>query len=236
MNSVKTGFDDYDEIFGELSGGQLIVIGGRPAMGKSTFAMNMVHNVCMDKSKSVLVFSLKTEGYHYVKRLIELNPRDKVSEWELEVDDTSGVTFEYIDNRIASMRHISLVVVDYLKLIEENDGEQRSTIVNKLSYLKRIAEKYEIPVIVSSQLSRACENRKDHRPVVSDLSQSKKVSEIADIIILLYRSDYYRRVDIQDDQKAEVIIVKHPLVKELPKTIEMTYNAVAGGFSNRTRK
>ena len=240
MNSVKTGFDDYDEIFGELSGGQLIVIGGRPAMGKSTFAMNIVHNVCMDKSKSVLVFSLEKEGYHYINRLISLNPRDKVSEWKLDIDDTSGITVEYIDNKISSMKHISMVVIDYLQLVSVSEAEAdlsySGEVIHILRDLKMLAEKYGMPVIVLSQLSRDCEKRDDHRPVISDISRSKKAKEIPDIIIMLYRDGYYRRVDVQDDQTAEIIIVKHPSVEELPRTIEMTYNAVAGGFSNRTRK
>ena len=163
-----------------------------------------------------------------------------MSEWKLDIDDTSGITVEYIDNKISSMKHISMVVIDYLQLVSVSEAEAdisySGEVIHILRDLKMLAEKYGMPVIVLSQLSRDCEKRDDHRPVISDISRSKKAKEIPDIIIMLYRDGYYRRVDVQDDQTAEIIIVKHPSVEKLPRTIEMTYNAVAGGFSNRTRK
>lgn len=91
-------------------------------------------------------------------------------------------------------------------------------------------------MLVLSNLSRSCEDREDHRPRLTDLGE--ETEKIFDEIILLYRADYYRRVDVQDDQEAEVIVVRHPCMEDIPKTIKLTYNCYAGGFTNRihTRK
>ena len=239
MNCIKTGFDEYDATFGGLEAGQLIVIAGRPAMGKSTLAMNIVHNVCVDKANSVLVITPKKEGYYYCKRLIELNPRDKISKWKLEVDDTKEVTVEYIDKRIAAMNQVSLVVIDYLQLMvggKKSNGKRWAQDKCILYGLKALSKKYEPPMLVLSNLSRSCEDREDHCPRLTDLGE--ETEKIFDEIILLYRADYYRRVDVQDDQEAEVIVVRHPCMEDIPKTIKLTYNCYAGGFTNRihTRK
>ena len=227
MNCIRTGFDDYDAIFGGLEAGRLTMIAGRPAMGKSTLAMNIVHNVCMEEGNSVIVFTPKKEGYLYCKRLIELNPRDKISKWSLEVDDTKELTVEYMNKRLSMMDQVSLVVIDYLQLI---GGDNRENILHDL---KALSEKYAIPFLILSNISRSCENREDHRPRLSDLVE-RIDAEIFDDIIMLYRADYYRNVDVQNDQEAELIVVKHPQIEGIPQTITLSYNSYAGGFTNCT--
>lgn len=176
---------------------------------------------------NIIVFTPKKEGYLYCKRLIELNPRDKISKWSLEVDDTKELTVEYMNKRLSMMDQVSLVVIDYLQLI---GGDNRENILHDL---KALSEKYAIPFLILSNISRSCENREDHRPRLSDLVE-RIDAEIFDDIIMLYRADYYRNVDVQDDQEAELIVVKHPQIEGIPQTITLSYNSYAGGFTNCT--
>ena len=118
-------------------------------------------------------------------------------------------------------------MIDYLQLI---GGDKRENILHDL---KALSEKYAIPFLILSNISRACENREDHRPRLSDLIE-RTDAEIFDDIIMLYRADYYRNVDVQDDQEAELIVVKHPHIEDIPKTITLSYNSYAGGFTNCT--
>ena len=272
---VLTGFHDLDDLIGGLQGGQIIVIAGRPAMGKTTMAMNIINNVCLESKQSVYVLSLEMSSEQFVKRLIGLSGEgdnnqiqngnideaawDKIiksskiiAESGLILDDMVGnETFEYFCDTLRRLRrenNVSLAVVEYIQLM--SCGQKTNTRNDEVTYimtgLKELAQELQIPIIVLSQVKKACEYREDHRPMLSDLRESVFRSNIPDIVIFLYRDEYYSndpyhpidyekyaecRYNTDMKKDAEVIIAKHPTVT-VPVTIHLSYDPIDGGFKN----
>jgi len=235
---LATGYRELDEMTsGGLHAGELVVIAGRPSMGKTTLSLNIAQNVAMRQNVPVAVFSLEVD-----RRQIAINllcrvgqvPAQKLRsvslsqrEWEslaqaatslsrlpIFVDDSAGLNTMAIRSRARRLKNrhkIGLVVVDYLQLLEmggeryENRQQEISAISRSL---KLLARELEVPVITVSQLSRAVESRESHKPRMSDLRESGAIEQDADLILLLYREEYYQPDKEEAKGKAEVIIAK----------------------------
>lgn len=235
---LATKFRDFDRITQGFQKGDLIILGARPAVGKTAFALNIATNVAHRNPEAVAFFSLEMPAEQLIKRCIsamggidgsllrnaEILKTDankyyaateRVSECNLYIDDTPGIK---INDLIAKARRLkqdhglSLIVVDYLQLIVGNGKESRQQEVSDISrQLKGLARELEVPLIALSQLSRSLEKRDDKRPMMSDLRESGAIEQDADIIIFLYREGYYdQKADKQQDTGiVEVNIAKH---------------------------
>ncbi|MGL4972113.1 MAG: replicative DNA helicase [Culicoidibacterales bacterium] len=236
ITGLTTGFTDLDNQTAGLHGGDLIIVGARPAMGKTAFALNIARNVTLKNDASVAIFSLEMGAEQLALRFLSaegkveseklrngklssddiafLNiARDNLANSKLFVDDTPGISIGEIRakcRRLKQEHGLNLVVIDYLQLIHGNiKGSNRQEEVSYISRsLKALARELEIPVIALSQLSRAVESRTDKRPMMSDIRESGSIEQDADIVAFLYRDDYYDRESETSDQ-IEIIIGKH---------------------------
>ena len=232
---IETGFYDLDKITGGLRNSDLIILAARPAMGKTALAMNIAANA--SKKVSVLVFSLEMSKEQLFQRILSATSRvefssirnRKVSNDDLEylldalklwddrklfVDDTGGLALSEMRmraRRIKKEHELGLIVVDYLQLIHDS-GKYKNNRVQEVSEisrgLKELAKELNVPVLSLSQLSRNVELRADKKPQLSDLRESGAIEQDADIVMFLYRDEYYNR-DTEDDNLAELIIAKN---------------------------
>ncbi len=237
ITGVPSGFTDLDYRTAGFHGSELILIAARPAMGKTAFALNIATNAALRANVPVAVFSLEMSKEQLVNRILcsesmvdsnkvrtgKLEEDDwtklagtigPLSEAEMYIDDTPGINIMEIRAKCRKLKiekNIGLVVIDYLQLIQGTGkrGGSREQEISEISRsLKILAKELDVPVIALSQLSRAAEQRPDHRPMLSDLRESGAIEQDADIVMFLYRDDYYN----QDSEKkgiAEVIIAKH---------------------------
>jgi len=252
-----TGYSDLDRVLTGLHKSDLILIGARPAMGKTSFALNLARNVAVMAKRRVLMFSLEMTKEQLAMRVLstearvnsskmrtgELDPDDwqrlgmatnALSNVELYFDDTSSITVPEMKARIRRLKGVECVIIDYLGLIQPAGRvENRVQAVSQITReLKLMAKDLAIPVIVCAQLSRGTEGRgSSHRPQLSDLRESGSIEQDADIVLMLYRPDYYKgekEEDEQDDQpqvanKAEVIVAKNRHGQT--DTVEMIFDA-----------
>ena len=223
VTGIATGWTDLDKITAGLHENQLIIIGARPAMGKTAFALNLATNVAIGSNKSVAVFNLEMgaeqlanrmlsslgqiEGYKFMSGKLNNNDYVKFNEAlsQLEdtnifIDDTPGITIGEIRSKCrrlkSSSKGLDLVIIDYLQLVSggKNYGANRQQEVSDISRsLKMLAMELNIPVIALCQLSRSVEAREDKRPLMSDLRESGSIEQDADIVAFLYRDDYYNK-------------------------------------------
>lgn len=223
ITGIATGWTDFDKITAGLHENQLIIIGARPAMGKTAFALNLATNVAVSSRKSVALFNLEMgaeqlanrmlsslgqiEGYKFASGKLNNNDYVKFNEAlsQLEdtnifIDDTPGITIGEIRSKCRRLKSSSsgldLVIIDYLQLISggKNYGANRQQEVSDISRsLKMLAMELGIPVIALCQLSRSVEAREDKRPLMSDLRESGSIEQDADIVAFLYRDDYYNK-------------------------------------------
>lgn len=234
---IETGYKRIDEITGGLMGGQLYVIGSRPAMGKTALALNIAEHLAIKQDKKVIFYSLEMSAEKLVERLLQIeakitteefkNPDDNaftclyesvyricVCKSNLVIDDTICVDFEdKFKNRDKNeLKDADVIIVDYLQLITTSHNAdfqtRREEVEHIIRLLKYIASELDIPVIVLSQCSRAVEQRPDHRPILSDLRETGIIEECADVVMFLYRDEYYNR-DSEYDGIAEIIIAKN---------------------------
>ena len=231
----KTGFEDLDCILGiQEQKGALITIGARPAMGKTTFILSILENILL-KNKRCLYFSLEMSKEQVITRLLfhiaeisfiksKMNNMDekdweKLSDamnnllmWDLKIDDNSGIKTEEIETAIKEQQP-DVVFIDYLQLMDGKRKQDRCTQIEEIiKDLKRIAKENGVVIIIASQLSRAVENRCDKRPLLSDLRESGAIENISDVVIFLYRDEYYNfREDdeLHPKGETEVIIAKN---------------------------
>ncbi|MGL5916117.1 MAG: replicative DNA helicase [Culicoidibacterales bacterium] len=236
ITGLSTGFTDLDAQTAGLHGGDLIIIGARPAMGKTAFALNIARNVTLKNQASVAIFSLEMGAEQLAMRFLsaegkvesnklrtgQLNGDDlallntaraSLADSKLFIDDTPGISIGEIRakcRRLKQEHGLDLVVIDYMQLIHGNvKGANRQEEVSYISRsLKSLARELEIPVIALSQLSRAVESRTDKRPMMSDIRESGSIEQDADIVAFLYRDDYYDPESEKSDQ-IEIIIGKH---------------------------
>ncbi|MEE3002972.1 MAG: replicative DNA helicase [Pseudomonadota bacterium] len=236
ITGVPTGFDDLDKMTAGLHPGDLVIIAGRPSMGKTTLVMNMAENAAISAKKPVVVFSLEMSSESLVMRMLSSLGRinqNKIRTGKLNDDDwprlTSAVTMLsdapiYIDETPAlspaEMRskirsilrkegEIGLIVVDYLQLMQVPTIKDNRTLeISEISRsLKMIAKEAKAPVIAGSQLNRGLEQRQDKRPIMSDLRESGAIEQDADLIGFIYRDEVYNP-DTEDKGVAEIIIGK----------------------------
>lgn len=229
ITGIATGWTDFDKMTSGLHEHQLIIIGARPAMGKTAFALNLATNVAVGAKKSVAVFNLEMgaeqlanrmlsslgqiEGYKFASGKLNNNDYVKFNEAlsQLEdtnifIDDTPGITIGEIRSKCRRLKTSSagldIVIIDYLQLISggKNYGANRQQEVSDISRsLKMLAMELEIPVIALCQLSRSVEAREDKRPLMSDLRESGSIEQDADIVAFLYRDDYYNKAARTDN-------------------------------------
>ena len=236
ITGLATGFDELNRRTGGFHGGELILIAGRPGMGKSTFAVNIAEHIAINDKKTIAIFNLEMPKEQIVNRIIcsqsrvntgkvrngEINADDwekigeivdKVASAPIYIDDTASVTVSQIRakcRRLKQTRNLALVVIDYLQLMQSSGRtESRQQEISEISRsLKILSKELDIPVIALSQLSRASEGRSDKRPMLSDLRESGAIEQDADIVMFLYRDDYYNK-DTDEKNIAECIIAKH---------------------------
>ena len=250
FKTVFTGLDEFDRFTGGLKRGQVTVLAARPAMGKTTFALNAAWNVC--QKEAVAYFSLDYSKTQLVGRLLCMisgagnankagwvkiaNAAESISHSDLIIDDDQDNSVETIASKCENYvkeRDVSLIIVDYIQLVSYKDGiaHSRSEEVNTIvCELKRIAEELNVPVLLLCQIGRACEKRKDHRPILKDFRDSKALVDLADVVIFLYRDDYYHEKS-EKAGKAELIVAKHPELTGDGKTLRALYNP-GKGFGN----
>lgn len=235
ITGVPTGFADLDRMTAGLHGSEFILIAARPAMGKSAFALNIGAYAATRANVPVAIFSLEMSKEQVGNRILcsealvdsnnvrtgELNDEElnklvetsgELSQAQIYVDDTPGISVMEIRAKCRKLKlekNIGLVIIDYLQLVQgsgkTNSREQEIAEISRS--LKILAKELDVPVIALSQLSRAVEARPDHRPMLSDLRESGSIEQDADIVMFLYRDDYYNE-DSEKKNIAEVIIAK----------------------------
>ena len=235
ITGVPTGFAELDKKTAGLHGSELILIAARPAMGKSAFALNIGSYAATRANVPVAIFSLEMSKEQVGNRILcsealvdsnnvrtgELNDEElgklaetsgELSQAPIYIDDTPGISVMEISAKCRKLKlekNIGLVIIDYLQLIQGSGktSSREQEIAEISRSLKILAKEIEVPVIALSQLSRAVEARPDHRPMLSDLRESGSIEQDADIVMFLYRDDYYNE-DSEKKNIAEVIIAK----------------------------
>ena len=237
ITGVPTGFTELDYKTAGFHGSDLILIAARPAMGKSAFALNIATNAAIKAKVPVAIFSLEMSKEQMVNRILcseamvdsnkvrtgKLEEDDwtklagaigPLSEAEIYIDDTPGISVMEIRAKCRKLKlekNIGMVVIDYLQLVQgsnKRNGSREQEISEISRSLKILAKEIGVPVVALSQLSRAVEQRPDHRPMLSDLRESGAIEQDADIVMFLYRDDYYNQ-DSEKKDIAEVILAKH---------------------------
>ncbi len=235
VTGLPTGFTDFDIQTAGLQPSDFIVIAGRPSMGKSSFALNLIENIAVKENIPVAIFSLEMSKEQLVQRLLcsharvpihkvrtgylsqsdwpnLTNAAGHLSEAPIYIDDTPGISVLELRakaRRLKSHHNIRLILIDYLQLMQgSGDSESRQQEISEISRsLKALARELDIPVIAISQLSRKSEDRTDKRPLLSDLRESGAIEQDADLVVLLFRQEYYYPNE-ENKGKAEVIIAK----------------------------
>lgn len=228
ITGLPTGFRDLDKITTGLHEDEMIILAARPAVGKTAFALNIAQNVGTKTDKSVAIFSLEMGAEQLVNRMLcsegsidanhlrtgQLNEEEwqnliiamgSLSKAKIYMDDTPGIRMAEIRAKCRRLAReqgdLGLIIIDYLQLIEGSGQENRQQEVSAVSrQLKKLAKELHVPVIALSQLSRGVEQRQDKRPVLSDIRESGSIEQDADIVAFLYRDDYYRDAEGDDDE------------------------------------
>lgn len=246
FTGVRTGFDGLDVLLNGLNKSDLIILAARPAMGKTSFALNIAQNVAIKEQVPVCIFSLEMSASQLTQRMLcsyaevdaqrqktgNLQQKDldklamainEFGQAKIYIDDTAGCTLTDIRTKCrrlkSQQKDLGLVVIDYLQLIEGTGNEERQQQISAISRgLKILAKELEVPVIALSQLSRAVEGRNDKRPMLSDLRESGSIEQDADIVMFIYRAEYYAKAEESEQEESikanskglsEIIIAKH---------------------------
>ena len=237
VTGIPTGFIDLDYKLSGLQPSDLVLVAARPSMGKTAFVLNIAQYVAFKKDKCTAIFSLEMSKEQLVNRLFSLESQVdaqalrtgnmKDSDWEklieaagiigqsnLIIDDTPSISISELRSKCRKykMEHgLDLIIIDYLQLMSGSGGrsnESRQQEISEISRaLKGVARELDVPVIALSQLSRAVEQRTDKRPMLSDLRESGAIEQDADVVMFIYRDDYYNP-DTNDKNIAEIIIAK----------------------------
>ena len=232
---TKTGFSGIDNVLAGMGNSDLILVGARPGMGKTSFCLNIATNVALATGKNICIFSLEMSAEQLVTRVIsseamvdsyalrtgKLEPKQwediaeattKLAGTNILIDDTSGISVTGMKSKLRRVQNLGLVVIDYLQLMQaDRRSDNRVQEVGDISRgLKIMAKELNVPIICCAQLSRGPESRTDKRPMLSDLRDSGAIEQDADTVIFLYRSEYYDTDANGDDGNiAEVIIAKN---------------------------
>lgn len=235
VTGIPTGFIDLDFKTSGLQPSDLILIAARPSMGKTALVLNMASHMALKEKKSVMIFSLEMSKEQLVNRMFALeskvdaqklrNGKLDDSEWEkivetasdigssnLAIDDTPGITVGELRSKCRKFKAdhgLDIIIIDYLQLMSgSGKSESRTQEVSEISRsLKGLARELAVPVVALSQLSRAVEQRPDKRPMMSDLRESGAIEQDADVVMFIYREDYYKK-DTDRPNISEIIIGK----------------------------
>ena len=233
---LSTGLRDVDAKINGLNKGNLIILAARPAMGKTSFALNIGYNVAKKYDKTVAIFSLEMSREELAMRLLSsassvdsqklstgklddnewerlCNASSALSQTDIRVDDNSGITVAEMLAKLRRLDNLGLVIIDYLQLMSGSGygkgGDNRVQVVGEISRsLKIMAKELAVPVICLSQLSRGPESRTDKRPLMSDLRESGSIEQDADAVLFLYRDDYYNK-ESEEQNISECIVAKN---------------------------
>ena len=236
LTGTPTDYYDLDTMTNGLQKSDLIILAARPAMGKTSFALNIAQNVALKAKIPVAIFSLEMSKEQLVQRLLcaeaEVDTQrlktgnmqakdweklavamDKFSQAPIYIDDTAGVTITDLRAKCRRLamteKNLGLIVIDYLQLIEGTGHEDRMQQISSISRgLKILAKELNVPIISLSQLSRAVESRTDKRPMLSDLRESGSIEQDADIVMFIYRDEYYKNAN-EDEDEAEKAANNH---------------------------
>lgn len=263
VTGIPTGFIDLDYKTSGLQPSDLILVAARPSMGKTAFVLNIAQHVAFRNNKTVAIFSLEMSKEQLVNRLFSLESQVdaqllrtgnlKDSDWEkliegagvigkskMIIDDTPGISISELRSKCRKFKleqGLDLIIIDYLQLMTGRVGgraESRQQEISDISRsLKGLARELNVPVIALSQLSRAVEQRPDHRPMMSDLRESGAIEQDADVVMFIYRDDYYNK-DTDMKNIAEIIIAKQrngPI-----GTVNLAWLPNYTKFANATRK
>ena len=261
VTGVPTGFIDLDYKTSGFQQSDFILIAARPSMGKTAFVLNVVDHVAVKKGIPCMVFSLEMSKEQLVNRMLSMESNvdsQKLrtgtltdSDWDavvegvgiiggskLIIDDTPGISISELRSKCRKMKlehGLGMVIIDYLQLMTGSgkSSDNRQQEISEISRsLKALAREMQAPVVALSQLSRACETRTDHRPMLSDLRESGAIEQDADVVMFLYRDDYYNK-DSEMKDMAEVIIAKQrngPI-----GTVNLVWMPQYTKFANATR-
>jgi len=244
VTGAKTGFSALDRMLVQMGKGDLVIVGARPGMGKTSFALNIATNVAKSSKKSVAIFSLEMSGEQLVTRIIssealvdshslrtgQLKPEDwdniagvisSLSGSDIYIDDTSQITTTEMKSKLRRLPNLGLVVIDYIGLMQStSNSDNRAQQVGEISRnLKVMAKDFGIPIVCCAQLNRGTESRPGvgKKPTLADLRDSGSIEQDADIVLFLYRDEYYKDISgIESDpdaadnaNTAEVIVAKN---------------------------
>lgn len=237
VTGIPTGFIDLDYKTAGLQPSDLVLIAARPSMGKTAFVLNIAQNVAFKSKKAAAIFSLEMSKEQLVNRLFSLESQVdaqllrtgnlKDDDWEkliegagtigksrLIIDDTPGISISEMRSKCRKYKleqGLDIIIIDYLQLMSGSVGgrsESRQQEISEISRsLKALARELSVPVVALSQLSRAVEQRPDKRPMLSDLRESGAIEQDADVVMFIYRDDYYNK-DTEKKNVAEIIIAK----------------------------
>ena len=233
-----TGFSALDKVLVGMGPGDLILVGARPGMGKTSFAMNIASKVALQSKKTVCVFSLEMSAEQLVSRMLSsealvdsyairsgnLSNEDwekiarassVLSECEILIDDTAGISATGMRAKLRRIKNLGLIVIDYLQLMQSDNTKKNDSRVNDVAdisrNLKLMAKDLKVPIICCAQLSRGPESRNDKRPMLSDLRDSGAIEQDADVVMFLYRDEYYDTAEKNGEiqNTAEIIVAKN---------------------------
>ena len=237
VTGVPTGFTDLDNYLSGLQPSDFILVAARPSMGKTAFVLNVAENVAIKQGITTAIFSLEMSNVQLVNRMLSLESTvdadklrkgrldssdwgklvegaDSIAKSHLIIDDTPGISISELRSKCRKYKmenDLGLVIIDYLQLMSGNGSSRSETRQQEISdisrSLKALARELEVPVVTLSQLSRAVEQRPDHRTMLSDLRESGAIEQDADVVMFLYRDDYYNK-DTEIKGVAEIIIAK----------------------------
>jgi replicative DNA helicase len=236
ITGASTGFTDFDDMTSGMQPSDLVIVAGRPSMGKTTFAMNIAEHVAIKEQVPVAVFSMEMPGEQLAMRMISSLGRidqhrvrtgkleddewprmtsaiNILAETKLYIDDTPAMTPTEVRARCRRLARendgqLGLVVLDYLQLMQSPGSESRVNEISDISRsLKALAKELNVPVIALSQLNRSLEQRPNKRPIMSDLRESGAIEQDADVIVFIYRDEVYNK-ETTDKGTAEIIIAK----------------------------
>ncbi|MDE5596716.1 MAG: replicative DNA helicase, partial [Lachnospiraceae bacterium] len=236
VTGVATGFIDLDYRTAGMQPSDLILVAARPSMGKTAFVLNIAQYVAFKQNQTVAIFSLEMSKEQLVNRLFSMESKVDSQhlrtgnlsdeEWEkliesagligksnLIIDDTPGISISELRSKCRKYKlehHLDMIIIDYLQLMSGSgrSTDSRQQEISDISRsLKALARELNVPVLALSQLSRAVEQRPDHRPMLSDLRESGAIEQDADVVMFIYRDDYYNK-DTEKKNIAEIIIAK----------------------------
>ncbi|MBO4864392.1 MAG: replicative DNA helicase [Eubacterium sp.] len=236
INGLRTGFTDIDNMLTGLHGGELLLVAARPSMGKTAFVLNIAHHVALKEQVPVAIFSLEMGREQLVTRMMAVDSMveaqglktgdisdegwvkliksaDELSKVSLFIDDNASITMPELRTKCRKLKqteNIGLIIIDYLQLMSSSEKvESRQQFISEVSRsLKALARELNVPVIALSQLNRAVDSRTDHRPVLADLRESGAIEQDADVVMFIYRDEYYNPDTTEKPGVAEIIIAK----------------------------